>query len=146
MQLTNILRDLREDAENGRVYLPAEDLSRFGLIAPGREPDARAVLGLIAQESQRSDARAAGESGQQGLRALMRFEAGRAQSRFDSATALAGLLDRRSGACVLAMAGIYGRLLDGIEAHPERALEERLSLPARKKAWVAVRSMLGAGG
>jgi len=146
MQLTNILRDLREDAENGRVYLPAEDLRRFGLTAPGHQPDARAVLAVIAQESQRPDAYAPDEAGQQGLRALMRFEAERAQGGFHSATALARLLDRRSAACVLAMAGIYSRLLDGIEAHPERALKERLSLPAREKAWVAVRSMLGASG
>ncbi len=53
------------------------------------------------------------------------------------------LLDRRSAACVLAMAGIYRRLLTRIEAHPERALRERVSLPAREKAWVAARSMLG---
>jgi phytoene synthase len=59
---------------------------------------------------------------------------------------LAPLLDRRSAACVLAMAGIYHRLLDRIEAHPERALHERMSLPGREKAWVALRSMLGGGG
>ena len=146
MQLTNILRDLREDAENGRVYLPAEDLRRFGLAAPGREPDARAVLALIAQGARRSDERAPDEGGQGGLHALMRFEAERAQSRFHSGPALARLLDRRSAACVLAMAGIYSRLLDRIEADPERALRKRLSLPAREKAWVAARSMLGAHG
>lgn len=144
MQLTNILRDLREDAENGRVYLPSEDLRRFGLVAQGRELDAPAVLALIAEGSRRSDAQAAEEGGPRGLHALMRFEAERAQSWFHRGTTLARLLDRRSAACVLAMAGIYSRLLDRIQAHPERALEERLSLPAREKAWVAVRSMLGA--
>ena len=57
--------------------------------------------------------------------------------------ALAPLLDRRSAACVLAMAGIYRRLLRRIEANPERALGERISLPAPEKALVAARSMLG---
>ena len=50
--------------------------------------------------------------------------------------------DRRSAACVLAMAGIYHKLLDRIEAHPERALRERMSLPPWEKAWVAAHSML----
>ena len=59
---------------------------------------------------------------------------------------LAPLLDRRSAACLLAMAGIYSRLLDRIAADPERALRERVSLPMREKAWVAARSMLGGGG
>jgi phytoene synthase len=52
------------------------------------------------------------------------------------------LLDRRSAACVLAMAGIYRRLLERIEAHPGQALERHVSLPASEKAWVAVRAML----
>ena len=80
------------------------------------------------------------------LHALVRFEANRAQEWFRRGMELAPLLDRRSAACVLAMAGIYHRLLDRIEAHPERALHERMSLPGREKAWVALRSMLGGGG
>jgi 15-cis-phytoene synthase len=144
MQLTNILRDLREDAENGRVYLPAEDLRRFGVIAPGAERDAPGVLAALARDTHSSNAPAADRSEQQGLQALLRFEADRAQPWFHSGTRLAPLLDRRSAACVLAMAGIYARLLGQIEAHPERALKERLSLPAREKAWVAARSLLGA--
>ena len=106
-------------------------------------------LALIAQGPQGQQGpggRPTGEDGRRELYALMRFEAERAQGWFASGTALARLLDRRSAACVLAMAGIYGRLLDGIEADPERALGERVSLPAREKAWVAVRSMLGVGG
>jgi len=145
MQLTNILRDLREDAENGRVYLPAEDLRRFGLIAAGQERVAPDVLASIAQGVGSSDTslRRRNEAGR--LLALVRFEAHRAQPWFYSGRRLAKLLDRRSAACVLAMAGIYGRLLGRIEAYPERALRERVSLPAREKAWVAARSMLGAG-
>ena len=75
----------------------------------------------------------------------MRFEAARAREWFERGMQLAPLLDRRSAACVLAMAGIYRRLLDRIEADPERVLRERVSLPAREKAWVAARALLGAG-
>ena len=145
MQLTNILRDLREDAVSGRVYLPAEDLRRFGLIEAGRGPDPRALLSVIADGSRRPDSLPAGEGAQHALHEMMRFEAARARRWFDSAKTLARLLDRRSAACVLAMAGIYSRLLVRIEAQPERALAERISLPTREKAWVAVRSMLGVG-
>ncbi len=113
LQLTNILRDVREDAENGRVYLPAEDLRRFGLIAAGAEraaagddrrlaPRARSAAGAERQ-------RRAGEASWLG--ALVRFEAERAQQWFERGMELAPLLDRRSAACVLAMAGIYRRLL-----------------------------------
>jgi phytoene synthase len=133
LQLTNILRDIREDAENGRVYLPTEDLRRFGLIAAGEEGKAAAALAALAH----------GEGGEsEWLHALMRFEAGRAQAWFHRGLALGSTLDRRSAACVLAMAGIYHRLLDRIEAHPEQALRERISLPAREKVWVAARSVL----
>jgi phytoene synthase len=133
LQLTNILRDVREDAENGRVYLPAEDLRRFGLIAAGEEARAPAVLAGIAH----------GQGGElEWLQALIRFEGARAQTWFHRGLALGSTLDRRSAACVLAMAGIYRRLLERIEADPEQALRERISLPAKEKAWVAARSVL----
>lgn len=146
MQLTNILRDLREDAENGRVYLPAEDLRRFGLVAPAGEPSAAAVLAGIARGGPAAEEEAPNGTQEPAAQALVRYEAQRARPWFDSGGRLAVLLDRRSAACVLAMSGIYSRLLERIEAHPERALAERMSLPAREKAWVAVRSMLGVGG
>jgi phytoene synthase len=133
LQLTNILRDVREDAENGRVYLPAEDLRRFGLIAEDEPGEPRAVLAALAH---------AGDAEAEWVHALVRFEAARAQHWFHRGMTLGPLLDRRSAACVLAMAGIYRRLLDRIEADPERALRERMSLPVREKAWVAARSML----
>jgi len=123
LQLTNILRDVREDAQIGRVYLPAEDLRRFGASPPGEDG---------AQLERMS--------------ALVRFEAQRARDWFDRGLMLAPLLDRRSAACLLAMAGIYRKLLDRIAADPERALRERISLQAHEKAWVAARSMLGGGG
>jgi phytoene synthase len=149
LQLTNILRDVREDAANGRVYLPAEDLRRFGVIGADEQRPAHAVLSSLAGSARR-DRSAAGSAvstrdpvEQAGtLAALVRFEAERAQQWFDRGLQLAPLLDRRSAACVLAMAGIYHKLLDRIEAQPERVLRQRMSLPPWEKAWVAAASML----
>jgi phytoene synthase len=129
LQLTNILRDVREDAEGGRVYLPAEDLRRFEL------PSTPAAL-LAALDDP-----AQGER----LAALVRFQSERAREWFDRGLALADMLDRRSAACLLAMAGIYRRLLARIELHPEQAARRRMSLPAHEKALVAARGMLGVG-
>lgn len=149
LQLTNILRDVREDAESGRVYLPAEDLRRFGLIAAGDEREAAGTIVRLADRSA-IDGYGTAADGERAeaewLDALLRFQADRARSWFDRGMALAPLLDRRSAACLLAMAGIYSRLLSRIAADPERALRERVSLPMREKTWVAARSMLGGGG
>ena len=119
MQLTNILRDVREDRERGRVYLPAEDLRRFGcgedlLAAP---PDRAAEL--------------------------IRFEASRAAEWFDRGLGLVELLDRRSASCVLAMTGIYRSILDRIATEPSEVLHRRISLPPWEKAWLAARSLAG---
>jgi 15-cis-phytoene synthase len=119
MQLTNILRDVREDHERGRVYLPAEDLRRFGCndLAGG---DAALSPDLI------------------------RYEAARAADWFDHGLHLVELLDARSASCVLAMTGIYRCILDRIAREPDQVLRERISLPAWEKAWVAVRSLAAA--
>jgi phytoene synthase len=148
LQLTNILRDVREDAADGRVYLPAEDLRRFGLIAAGDEREAAPMIVRLADRTAiNCDGTAVdGERTEAGwLDALVRFQADRARGWFDRGMTLAPLLDRRSAACLLAMAGIYSRLLARIAADPERALRERISLPMREKTWVAARSMLGGG-
>ena len=120
MQLTNILRDVREDLGNGRVYLPAEDLRRFGI----------------------EDLFSAGDGP---LTDLVRFEAARARAWFDQGLRLLPLLDSRSASCVLAMTGIYRRILERIERQPGEVLKRRVSLPPWEKAWVAARSLLGAG-
>ncbi|HXB16171.1 MAG TPA: squalene/phytoene synthase family protein [Solirubrobacteraceae bacterium] len=133
LQLTNILRDIREDAENGRIYLPAEDLAARGL--PGADPAALAVTIRAAA--------AGDEAPREALCSVISFEAGRAREWFDRGLELAGMLDRRSAACLLAMAGIYRRLLERIDADPAAVLDGRVSLPAREKALVAVRGMLG---
>lgn len=150
LQLTNILRDVREDAHNGRVYLPAADLRRFGLIVAGDERGAAPTIARLADRAaiDRDGTAVDGESVAAGsLEELVRFQAERARTWFDRGIALAPLLDRRSAACLLAMAGIYSRLLTRIAADPERALRERVSLPMREKTWVAARSMFaGAAG
>jgi 15-cis-phytoene synthase len=141
LQLTNILRDVREDAASGRVYLPREDLRRVGLIG-GEEIDGppEALLALA-----HATGPAAERPELERLVELVRLEAARAREWFDRGLTLVPLLDRRSGACVLAMAGIYRRLLERIELEPERVARERMSLPAHEKAWVAARGLLGAG-
>jgi phytoene synthase len=115
LQLTNILRDVREDAERGRTYLPAEDITRFG-------PPEPATIG-----------------------ALVAFESARAREWYDRGLQLTSMLDRRSAACVLAMSGIYRRLLDRIDADPAAILERRVALGPWTKLGVAARSLLGAG-
>ncbi|MGW5847408.1 presqualene diphosphate synthase HpnD [Streptomyces sp. NPDC055254] len=122
LQLTNILRDVREDAANGRTYLPAEDLAKFGCA-----------------EGFHSDRASAGAD----FAGLVHHEVRRARALFAEGYRLLPLLDRRSGACVAAMAGIYRRLLDRIEREPEAVLRGRVSLPPHEKAYVAVRGLSG---
>jgi phytoene synthase len=122
LQLTNILRDVREDAEGGRTYLPADDLAKFGCAAGFHGP--------VAPEG----ADFAG---------LVHFEVRRARALFAEGYRLLPMLDRRSGACVAAMAGIYRRLLDRIAREPEAVLRGRVSLPGHEKAYVAVRGLSG---
>ncbi|MPY56717.1 presqualene diphosphate synthase HpnD [Streptomyces spongiae] len=122
LQLTNILRDVREDAQGGRTYLPADDLAKFGCSAGFR------------RRIPSPDSDFAG---------LVHFEVRRARALFAEGYRLLPMLDRRSGACVAAMAGIYRRLLDRIEREPEAVLRGRVSLPGREKAYVAVRGLSG---
>jgi 15-cis-phytoene synthase len=120
MQLTNILRDVREDLGNGRVYLPAEDLRRFGCATPLDGPD-----GAVER--------------------LIRFEAARDRDWFARGLELLPLLDRRSAACVLAMTGIYRRILERITEDPLAVTRGRVSMPAWEKVMVAARSLAGMG-
>jgi phytoene synthase len=119
LQLTNILRDVIEDRGNGRVYLPAADA-----VAVGCPPD------LSGSDSELAD--------------LVAFECARAHEWFERGLALLPLLDRRSRACVGAMAGIYYRLLVRIERDPHAVTQRRISLPTPEKVWIACRSILGA--
>ncbi|MGQ0773998.1 MAG: presqualene diphosphate synthase HpnD [Pseudonocardiales bacterium] len=118
LQQTNILRDIREDLGAGRVYLPQDDLDRFGV---------RLVL----------DARGALVDPGGRLTMLIRDSADRARWWYARGLRLIPLLDRRSAACVTAMSGIYRRLLDGIAAQPSQVFDRRLSLSGWQKAGVA---------
>ncbi|MER7816725.1 presqualene diphosphate synthase HpnD [Streptomyces sp. NPDC096153] len=122
LQLTNILRDIREDASNGRTYLPGDDLAKFGCTGGFH--------------------RAVPPSGAD-FTGLVHFEVRRARGLFAEGYRLLPMLDRRSGACVAAMAGIYRRLLERIERDPMAVLRGRVSLPGREKAYVAVRGLSG---
>jgi 15-cis-phytoene synthase len=124
LQQTNILRDIREDLGNGRVYLPREDLDRFGVELGFDERGA-----LIDKDG--------------GLSALIVFSADRARGWYTEGLRLVPLLDRRSAASCLAMAGIYRRLLARIEANPPLVFDRRLSLSGWAKAGVAVRALSG---
>jgi phytoene synthase len=146
LQITNILRDLREDAENGRVYVPAEDLRRFGVVDGDREAAGAAqriaALARSAAGAGEADGRAEDLAR---MTELVRFEAARGREWFARGTTLAALLDRRSAACLMAMAGIYRRLLHHIERDPRAALARRVSLPRTEKIIVAGRGLFGGG-
>ena len=152
MQLTNILRDLREDADNGRVYLPKEDLVRFGydgeLTAGGRSASSASGVSGAADSADSAGASGGGapEPAARFPDAFVRligFQVVRAQRFFSEGLCLLPMLDRRSAACVSAMSGIYRELLGRIARHPEAVLHERVSVPTWEKARIAVRSLLG---
>jgi phytoene synthase len=122
LQLTNILRDIREDLGNGRTYLPKRDLDLFD-ISLATLPD-----GTLDPHDGR-------------LAELVRFEAARAWGWYDRGLQLLPMLDRRSAACCAAMAGIYRELLGRIAADPSIVMRGRASLPAKDKLRVAARSL-----
>ena len=114
-QLTNILRDVGEDARRGRVYLPADELARFGL-------DAQDIL------ARRGDER---------FRALMEFQAERAASYYALARSKLPDEDRRDQRAGLIMAGIYRALLDEIRRDGFQVLDRRIALTPLRKLWIA---------
>lgn len=122
LQQTNILRDIREDLLLGRVYLPSDELTRFGVrlqlddTGALHDPDAR-------------------------LAAYIRFAAERAERWYDLGLRLLPQLDRRSAACCAAMAGIYHHLLLRIRDNPTAVYEQRMSLPPREKGRVALTAL-----
>jgi phytoene synthase len=132
LQMTNILRDVREDLQMGRVYLPAKDLELFGCQL-------------------RLDASGALDPQDGRLAELIRFEAARAWGWYDEGLKLLPLLDRRTRACCAAMAGIYSELLTRIARKPAMIFDQRASLPTREKLRVAAGALAasaarGAGG
>ncbi|MGN6368668.1 MAG: phytoene/squalene synthase family protein [Phycisphaerae bacterium] len=120
-QLTNVLRDLREDAARGRCYLPREDLERFGV----------------------SERELAGGNAGEGFVALMQFQIERAESFYRSSAPLESKVRPDSRPTLAAMTGIYHGILEKIAEDPARVLHERVRLTTLAKlmiGWRAVRS------
>jgi phytoene synthase len=120
-QLTNILRDIREDAGNGRVYLPAEDLRRFGVTEE--------VLNK-------------GERTPQVIE-LMRFEVARARSYYEQSAPLLDLIHPRSRPSLWALIAIYSQLLERIEQKGYDVFSGRVRLSAWEKSLIVIRAFAG---
>ncbi len=121
LQLTNIIRDVGEDAVRGRVYLPIEDLQRFDVKAHE-----------LIKRGTTSDA-----SFPQRFEALMKFQIARAQATYDAALALLPAADRQAQKPGLMMASIYRTLLQEIAREPQLVLTRRVSLTPLRKLWLA---------
>jgi len=121
-QLTNIIRDVGEDARKNRVYLPMEDLQRFGVPAADI---------LQAKETP-------------AFRTLMEFEAERARGFYERAFAALPASDRRAQRPGLIMAAIYRTLLDEIQREGFRVLTQRTSLTPLRKFWIAWKTWISA--
>jgi len=121
-QLTNIIRDVGEDAGRGRIYLPVEELQRFNVTA--REISDR----------KHSD----------NFRALMEFQIDRAEKHYEQAMALLPPEDRKSQRAGLVMAAIYRTLLREIRADGCQVLTHRTSLGPIRKLWIAWRTAVRA--
>jgi phytoene synthase len=116
LQLGNILRDVVPDLQAGRLYLPVEDIERFGCAVEGVALTGDAEL-------------------------LIAFEAERALCWLRRGLQLIPLLDRSSARCVLAMTAAYERMVEQIASHPERALQGRVGLAAWEKQLVVARAL-----
>ncbi|HEX9431162.1 MAG TPA: presqualene diphosphate synthase HpnD [Burkholderiales bacterium] len=121
-QLTNIIRDVGEDARKNRVYLPVEDLQRFGVPA--------------------SDILQAKET--PAFRSLMEFQAERARRYYASAMSALPAQDRRAQRPGLIMAAIYRTLLEEIQRGGFQVLTQRTSLTPLRKFWIAWRTWIAA--
>lgn len=119
-QLTNILRDIREDLNRGRVYLPQEDLERFG----------------VHEESLRNQTPPAG------FVELLRFEAARARALYAEGRPVLDLIEPQSRPSLWALIEIYSRLLDRIERAGAAVLRHRIELPFLEKVRIVARAAL----
>ena len=117
-QLTNILRDVREDAANDRIYLPNEDLLRCD-VNPAALNSETKPFGFVP---------------------LMRFEAARARQYYEESRPLVDLVHRRSRPSLAALIEIYRTLLDRIEASDFDVLARRIQVPAWEKVWIVVKN------
>lgn len=127
LQLTNILRDIVTDAERGRLYIPVEDMHRFGvtekaLIGAGDDPGDRPA----------------------GVQALLQFQAERARTHYERAHAALPAADRRSLAPAEIMGAVYRALLEEM-VRRGFPLQERVRLSRPRKLWIVARTLLGTG-
>jgi 15-cis-phytoene synthase len=120
-QLTNILRDVREDADLGRIYLPAEDLARFG------------VSGEDLKYGRRTE-----QFGR-----LMEFETERARSYYRESAPLLNLIAAKSRPSLWALIAIYSKLLDRVAESHYDVLARRVSLSSAEKTWIVLRAASG---
>jgi 15-cis-phytoene synthase len=114
LQLTNIIRDVGEDARRGRIYLPLDQLTRFGVSSS-------AVLKCKTDDK---------------FVALMEFQYGQAIALYDRAMALLPAEDKRAQRAGLAMGAIYRALLDEIRRDGFRVLDHRVALTPIRKLWI----------
>jgi phytoene synthase len=122
LQLINIIRDVGDDARRGRIYLPLDELKRFGVTAADLL-NARPV---------------------EGFAPLMRFQAERARSVYHEALALLPAEDRKAQRTGLIMGAIYVALLDEIERDGFRVLHQRVALTPLRKLWIAWKTWVSA--
>ena len=120
LQLTNIVRDVGDDARRGRVYLPLEDLRRHGVTA------ADLLAGRYVD----------------GYLPLMQFQARRARQAYADALAALPAADRKAQRPGLIMGAIYATLLDEIEREGFRVLHQRIALTPLRKLWIAWRTWM----
>jgi 15-cis-phytoene synthase len=120
-QLTNILRDVREDAELGRVYLPAEDLERFRVSVDD--------LKLRRRTEQ--------------FGRLMEFETDRARCYYRESAPLLNLIQSKSRPSLWALIAIYSTLLDHVAESHYDVLTRRISLSSMEKTWIVLRAAIG---
>ena len=118
-QLTNIIRDVGEDARRGRIYLPQDELARFG-VAEADVLHTRSSPAFVE---------------------LMQFETERARRWYDDALAALPAQDRRAQRAGLAMAAIYRTLLDEIARDGFGVLDRRIALTPLRKLWIATRTV-----
>jgi 15-cis-phytoene synthase len=120
LQLTNILRDVKEDADRGRIYIPLEDIAAFG------SSEREILEGVVSPE----------------FRRLVAFEVRRAEVYYESGRHLLPYLPRRARACVSVMAAIYRGVLRRVEQDPGAVFRRRIGVSTRTKLALASRELV----
>ncbi len=139
MQLANILRDVREDSRLGRIYLPLDELHRFGVSEQTLMPGST-VPGDGAEAVPYIDPPASVD----GWDALVRHQIARTEELFESGLRVSECIPRRPAACVFTMAGIYQAIVKEIASDPYLPLRQRVTLGSREKISVMFKSWLHA--